>query len=162
MALKTLDDLFVHFLKDIYYAEKQLVKALPKMAGKATSPQLAAAFRSHLEETRQHVERLEKVFEICGRAPRAETCEAIQGIIEEGKEIMDETGDAEVRDAGLIAAAQAAEHYEIARYGTLVAWAEQLGMKDTVKILNKTLDEEYAADKKLSAVAENRLNKKAA
>jgi ferritin-like metal-binding protein YciE len=146
----------------IYYAEKQLVKALPKLADKATSPKLVDAFESHLKDTRQHVERLERVFEICGRAPRAVTCAAIQGILEEGKEIMSETDDPEARDSGLIAAAQAAEHYEISRYGTLAAWADQLGMKEAAKILNQTLDEEYAADKKLSAIAEGSLNRKAA
>lgn len=162
MSLKTLDDLFLHFLKDMYFAEKQLVKALPKMAKKASSPQLAEAFESHLAETKEHVSRLEQVFEIVGKTARAETCPAIKGIVEEGEEIMSEAEDPEALDAGLIAAAQAAEHYEIARYGTMVAWAEKLGMKDAVKILNTTLDEEYSADKKLSALAEGSVNKKAA
>ncbi|SDB48458.1 YciE/YciF ferroxidase family protein [Bauldia litoralis] len=162
MSLKTLDDLFLHFLKDMYFAEKQLVKALPKMAKKASSPQLAEAFESHLAETKEHVSRLEQVFEIVGKTARAETCPAIKGIVEEGEEIMSEAEDPEALDAGLIAAAQAAEHYEIARYGTMVAWAEKLGIKDAVKILNTTLDEEYSADKKLSALAEGSVNKKAA
>ena len=162
MSMKTLDDLFLHFLQDIYYAEKQLVKTLPKMAKKAAAPKLVEAFESHLEETREQVNRLEEVFAILGKKPKAEECPAIDGIIEEGKEIMDESADDETRDAGLIAAAQAAEHYEIARYGTLVAWGDRLGMDDAVKILNKTLDEEYGADKKLSALAENAINKKAA
>lgn len=162
MALKTLDDLFLHFLKDMYFAEKHLVKALPKMAKKASSPKLTEAFESHLEETREHVARLEQVFEIVGKAARAETCPAIKGIVEEGEEIMDEAEDAEALDAGLIAAAQAVEHYEISRYGTMVAWANRLGMKDAAKILNKTLDEEYSADKKLSSLAEGTVNKKAA
>ncbi|MEQ8702082.1 MAG: ferritin-like domain-containing protein [Bauldia litoralis] len=162
MSLKTLDDLFLHFLKDMYFAEKHLVKALPKMAKKATSPKLTEAFESHLEETKEHVSRLEQVFEIVGKPARAETCPAIKGIVEEGEEIMSEAEDPEALDAGLIAAAQAVEHYEISRYGTMVAWAERLGMKDAVKILNKTLDEEYSADKKLSALAESSVNKKAA
>ncbi|MEP0324434.1 ferritin-like domain-containing protein [Bauldia litoralis] len=162
MSLKTLDDLFLHFLKDMYFAEKHLVKALPKMAKKASSPKLTEAFESHLEETKEHVSRLEQVFEIVGKPARAETCPAIKGIVEEGEEIMGEAEDPEALDAGLIAAAQAVEHYEISRYGTMVAWAERLGMKDAVKILNKTLDEEYSADKKLSALAESSVNKKAA
>lgn len=162
MPLKTLDDLFLHFVKDMYFAEKQLVKALPKMAKKASSAKLAEAFESHLEETKVHVTRLEEVFEILGKSPRAETCQAIKGIIEEGEEIMDEAGDPDACDAGLIAAAQAAEHYEISRYGTLVAWATKLGLNDAAKIFNSTLDEEYSADKKLSSLAEGSLNKKAA
>jgi ferritin-like metal-binding protein YciE len=162
MALKTLDNLFLHFLKDIYYAEKQIIRTLPKMTAKAEAPELRKAFESHLKETEGQVKRLEEVFDIYGKTARGETCEAINGIIEEGKGIMEEANDPDALNAGLIASAQAVEHYEIARYGTLVAWARQLGHEDCAKLLEKTLDEEYAADKKLSALAENSLNQKAA
>lgn len=159
---KTLDDLFLDTLKDIYYAEKQIVKTLPKMAKAAQSPQLKAGFEQHLQESEGHVERLDQVFELLGKPARGKTCEAILGIIEEGKSIMDEFKGTAALDAGLISAAQAVEHYEIARYGTLKTWASQLGMTDAVKLLDATLSEEVATDKKLSQVAMADANRKAA
>lgn len=159
---KTLDDLFLDTLKDIYYAEKQIVKTLPKMAKAATSPDLKAGFQAHLEETEGHIERLEQIFELIGKPARGKTCDAILGIIEEGKSIMDEFKGTVALDAGLISAAQAVEHYEMARYGTLKTWAAQLGMKDAVKLLDATLKEEEAADRKLSQVATTQVNARAA
>ncbi|UXN74847.1 ferritin-like domain-containing protein [Devosia sp. A8/3-2] len=159
---KTLDDLFLDTLKDIYYAERQIVKTLPKMAKAATAPELKAGFEQHLSETEGHVERLEQVFELLGKTPRGKTCDAILGIIEEGKSIMDEFKNTPALDAGLVAAAQAVEHYEIARYGTLKSWAELLGMKQAVALFDATLKEEIATDKKLSRVASVSVNKKAA
>lgn len=160
--IKTFDDLFVHQLQDVYYAEQQLVKALPKMADKATAPELKQAFDSHLEETREHVRRIEQVFEMHGVGKKAVKCPAIDGIIEEAEEISGEVEDKKVLDAALIAAAQAAEHYEITRYGTLVEWAKQLGRTDCASLLERTLKEEYAADKKLNGLAEGGINRKAA
>jgi ferritin-like metal-binding protein YciE len=160
--LHTFDDLFVHQLRDIYYAEKQLVKALPKMVEKAKSPQLKQAFQSHLTETKAHVERVEQVFRMHGVEAKAVSCPAIDGIIEEANEIAGEVDDKEVLDAALIAAGQAAEHYEIARYGTLVAWARQLGRNDCASVLEQNLAEEKAADKKLTSLAESGINRKAA
>lgn len=160
--MKTLDQLFHHMLKDVYYAEKQILKALPKMAKKASSDDLREAFQHHLEETKGQVDRLEQVFAIIDRKPAGETCEAIKGLIDEGEEIMSESDTEEVLDAGLLAAAQAVEHYEIARYGTLVSWAKQLGHDDAAKLLQETLDQEHNADDTLNGLAENRLNKKAA
>jgi ferritin-like metal-binding protein YciE len=159
---KTLDDLFLDTLKDIYYAEKQIVKALPKMAKAATSPQLKAGFEQHLEETEGHIERLEQVFELLGKPARGKTCDAILGILEEGKSIMDEFKGTVALDAGLVSSAQAVEHYEIARYGTLKTWAAQLGMKEVVSLLDATLKEEEATDEKLSQVAVGDVNRKAA
>lgn len=159
---KTLHDLFLDTLKDIYYAEKQLVKALPKMAKAAQDPALKAGFEKHLDETEGHVERIEKIFEILGVAARAKTCDAILGILEEGKSIMDEFKGTIALDAGLISAGQAAEHYEIARYGTLKTWAQQLGLNDAVKLLDATLNEEKATDKALSQLAVSTENAKAA
>jgi ferritin-like metal-binding protein YciE len=159
---KTLDDLFLDTLKDIYYAEKQIVKTLPKMAKAATSPQLKAGFEQHLDETEGHIERLEQVFELIGKPARGKTCDAILGIIEEGKSIMEEFKGTVALDAGLISSAQAVEHYEIARYGTLKTWAQQLGMKDAAALLDATLKEEEATDKKLSQVAVSQVNLKAA
>ena len=159
---KTLDDLFLDTLKDIYYAEKQIVKALPKMAKAATSPELKAGFEKHLEETEGHVDRLEQIFEIIGTPARGKTCEAMLGILEEGKSIMDEFKDTAALDAGLVSAAQAVEHYEIARYGTLKAWANQMGKADVVRLLEATEKEEIATDKKLSQVALSDANRKAA
>lgn len=159
---KTLDDLFLDTLKDIYYAERQIVKTLPKMAKAATSPELKAGFEKHLEETEGHVERLEQAFEILGKPARGKTCDAILGIIEEGKSIIEEFKGTSALDAGLVSAAQAVEHYEIARYGTLKTWAEQLGHKDIVKLLDATLQEEVATDQKLSEVATANVNQKAA
>ncbi len=160
--IKTFDDLFVHQLQDIYYAEKQLVKALPKMVEKATSPKLKQAFKSHLEETEGHVARLEDVFRMHGTKAKAVDCPAIDGIIEEANEVAGDVADKQVLDAALIAAAQAVEHYEITRYGTLVAWAKQIGREDCADVLAKTLNEEYAADDKLSELAESGINRKAA
>jgi ferritin-like metal-binding protein YciE len=159
---KTLDDLFLDTLKDIYYAEKQIVKALPKMAKAAQSPELKSGFEKHLEETEVHVERLEQVFDMLGKPARGKTCEAILGIIEEGKSIMDEFKGTQALDAGLASAAQAVEHYEIARYGTLKTWAKQMGKHDMARIFDQTLSEEIATDKKLTQVAEGNLNRMAA
>jgi ferritin-like metal-binding protein YciE len=159
---KTLDDLFLDTLKDIYYAEKQIVKTLPKMAKAAQSPDLKAGFEKHLQETEGHVERLEQIFDIIGAPARGKTCEAILGIIEEGKSIMEEFKDTPALDAGLVSAAQAVEHYEIARYGTLKTWARQMGRADVVKLLAATEKEEINADKTLSQVAIGEANRKAA
>jgi ferritin-like metal-binding protein YciE len=159
---KTLDDLFLDTLKDIYYAEKQIVKALPKMVKAATSAELKAGFEQHLQETEGHVERLEQVFELIGAPARGKTCDAILGILEEGKTIMDEFKGTVALDAGLVSAAQAVEHYEIARYGTLKTWAQQLGLTEAVSLLDATLNEEVATDKKLSQVAIADANRKAA
>jgi ferritin-like metal-binding protein YciE len=160
--IKTMDDLFVHQLQDIYYAEKQLVKALPKMADQATDPQLKQGFLTHLEETKGHVKRLEQVFEMHGAQVKAVDCPAIDGIIEEAEETAGEVDDKSVLDAALINAAQAAEHYEIVRYGSLVAWAKRLGRNDCATMLQKTLDEEKATDRKLTTLAESKINLRAA
>lgn len=162
MAEKQLDDLFLDTLKDIYYAERQILKALPKMAKAATSPELKAGFEQHQQETEGQVERLQQVFEHLGKPARGKTCDAILGIIEEGKEIMDEYKGTQALDAGLVAAAQAVEHYEIARYGTLVTWAKQLGHTEIAQLLSETLKEEEATDKKLSQVVLKTVNQKAA
>jgi ferritin-like metal-binding protein YciE len=159
---KTLDDLFLDTLKDIYYAEKQIVRALPKMSKAATSSELKAGFDKHLQETEGHVERLEKIFDIIGEPARGKTCEAILGILEEGKSIMEDFKGMPALDAGLVSAAQAVEHYEIARYGTLKAWAKQMGRSDVVSLLEATEKEEIATDKKLSQVALTDVNLKAA
>ena len=161
-ATKSLEDLFVNLLKDIYYAEKQILKALPKMAKKADSNDLRQAFEHHLEETRGQVERLEQVFALCDLKPTAKTCAAIKGILEEGEEDMKEAKDPDVLDAGMIADAQAVEHYEIARYGTMVAWAKQLGMNDAASLLEETLEQEHNADRTLTEIAEGSLNREAA
>jgi ferritin-like metal-binding protein YciE len=160
--IKTMNDLFVHQMQDIYYAEKQLVNALPEMADKATDKQLKQGFLAHLDETRMHVQRLEQVFAMVGADIKAVDCPAIDGIIEEADDISGEVEDKDVLDAALISAAQAAEHYEIARYGTLVAWAKQLGRNDCASVLQKTLDEEKATDKKLTSLAEGKVNLRAA
>ncbi len=160
--IKTMDDLFVHTLRDIYYAEKQIVKALPDMIQKATDPQLKQGFQSHLRETENHVKRLEQVFELTGKKAQGVDCPAIDGIIKEANEVAGEVDKKTVMDAALIAAAQAVEHYEMTRYGTLIAWAKQLGHNDVVTLLNQTLDEEKAADKKLTSMAELQVNRKAA
>jgi ferritin-like metal-binding protein YciE len=160
--IKTMDDLFLHQLQDIYYAENQLVKALPQMAEKATDKQLKQGFLTHLEETKTHVQRLEQVFQMHGSEAKAVDCPAIDGIIEEAEEVAGEVADKTVLDAALINAAQAAEHYEIVRYGSLVAWAKQLGRNDCASILQKTLDEEKATDKKLTTLAESKINLRAA
>jgi ferritin-like metal-binding protein YciE len=160
--IKTLDDLFVHTLQDIYYAEKQITKALPTMISKATDPQLKQGFEAHLGETQGHVKRLEQVFEMHGQKPKAVDCPAIDGIIKEANQVAGEVGDKEVLDAALLASAQAVEHYEITRYGTLIAWAKQLGRPDCARVLQQNLEEEKAADKKLTTIAESKVNKKAA
>jgi len=159
---KHLNDLFLDTLKDIYFAEKQILKALPKMAKAAHSERLRAAFEKHHGETESHVERLEKVFELIDKPARSKTCDAIQGILDEGKEIMEEYKGTEALDAGMIAAAQAVEHYEIARYGTLKQWAQQLGIKDAVRLLDQTLQEEKKTDQSLTSLAEASVNLEAA
>jgi ferritin-like metal-binding protein YciE len=158
MATKTLNDLFYETLKDIYYAERQILKALPKMARAAQDEQLKAAFQQHREETEGQVDRLKQVFEIIGKRAQGKTCDAIEGIISEGEEIMDEFKGTPALDAGLLAAAQAVEHYEISRYGTLRAWAQQLGLKDAVTLLEETLAEESKTDELLSKLAETAVN----
>ena len=160
--IHTMDDLFVHTLRDIYYAEKQLLKALPEMVEKASDAQLKQAFQSHLGETKNHVVRLEQVFKMHGVEAKGIDCPAIDGIIEEAEEIVGEVEDQAVLNAALAAAAQAAEHYEISRYGTLIAWAKQLGRNDCARVLQQNLDEEKAADRKLTEIAEARLNLQAA
>jgi ferritin-like metal-binding protein YciE len=152
--IKTLDDLFVHTLKDIYYAEQQITKALPKMSKKVTDPQLKQAFETHLQETRNQITRLEQVFKLHGEEVKAVDCPSIDGIIDEANAILGDASDNEVLDAAALAAAQAVEHYEIARYGTLAAWARQLGRRDAVTLLEQTLEEEKATDQKLTAIAE--------
>jgi len=159
---KDLNELFLDTLKDIYYAEKQILKALPKMAKAANSDELRAAFEKHHGETEGHVERLEQVFELLGKPARGKKCDAIEGIIDEGKEVMEEYADTPALDAGLLAAAQAVEHYEISRYGTLKAWAAKLGMKGAVKLLDQTLAEEKKTDDTLSKIAETAVNYQAA
>lgn len=157
---KTLEDLFLDTLKDIYYAEKQILKALPKMARAAQSEEGRAGFLQHREETQGQIERLEQVFEIIGKPARGKTCEAIQGIIAEANEIIEDFDGSVALDAGLISSAQAVEHYEIARYGTLIAWAKQLGLNDAVPLLQQTLAEEEATDKKLTKLAVSAANAK--
>jgi ferritin-like metal-binding protein YciE len=157
-----MDNLFTHTLQDIYYAEKQILKALPEMAQKASNPQLKSAFKSHLEETKTHVKRLEDVFRMCGQDPKGVECPAIDGIIEEAQDVASDVDDKQVLDAALAAAAQTVEHYEMSRYGTLAAWAKQLGRMDCLNMLESTLKEEKAADKKLTDIAENQLNRQAA
>jgi ferritin-like metal-binding protein YciE len=160
--IRTMDDLFVHQLKDIYYAEKRIVAALPEMIEKATSPQLKAAFEAHLGETKNHVRRVEQVFQMHGASPETVDCPAIDGIIEEAQEVAGEVADKKVLDAALIAAAQAVEHYETTRYGTLIAWAKRLGRDDCASVLRENLLEEEAADKKLTQIAESSVNQAAA
>src|SRR6185312_2982587 len=160
--IKTLDDLFVHQLRDIYYAEKQIVQALPEMIEKASDASLKQGFETHLGETKNHVVRLEQVFKMHGVEAKGVDCPAIDGIIEEAEEVSGEVENKAVLNAALAAAAQAAEHYEISRYGTLIAWAKQLGRNDCAKVLQQNLDEEKAADRKLTELAEARLNFKAA
>lgn len=159
---KDLNALFYETVKDIYFAEKQILRALPKMAKAAQSPELKAAFEKHRDETEVHVERLDQVFELLGRPSRGKTCEAIVGIIEEGKEVMEEFAGTPALDPGLLAGAQAVEHYEISRYGTLRTWAQQLGMADAVKLFDATLGEEKATDAALSKLATAAVNRKAA
>jgi ferritin-like metal-binding protein YciE len=158
---KELKDLFLDTLKDIYFAEKKILSALPKMAKAAHSPKLKAAFEKHMRETDGQVERLEQVFALIDETPKGKTCDAIMGIIEEGKEIVDEYKGTPALDAGLLAAAQAVEHYEISRYGTLKTWADELGYNDAVKLLDATLNEEKNTDSTLSQIAESEVNQHA-
>jgi len=161
--IRTMEDLFLHQLQDIYYAEQQITKALPKMIEKATNRDLAAGFKTHLEETHKQIERLDKVFEKLGRKPSATQCPAIDGIIKEADEVAGEIEDKAVLDAALITSAQAVEHYEMCRYGTLVAWAEQLGHDEVVRFLTTNLNEETATNTKLNTLALRKgVNKKAA
>jgi ferritin-like metal-binding protein YciE len=159
---KDLNDLFLDTLKDIYFAEKQILKALPKMAKAVQSDKLRAAFEKHHGETEGHVERLEQIFEMLDKPARGKTCDAILGIVDEGKEIMEEYKGCEAMDAGLLAAAQAVEHYEISRYGTLKQWAMHLGMKDAARLLDETLQEEKKTDVSLTTLAEASVNLAAA
>jgi ferritin-like metal-binding protein YciE len=161
MAEKTLDDLFHDTLKDIYYAEKHILKGLKKMMKGAESEELRASFQQHYDETEGQIDRLEQVFEMIGKRPRGKTCEAINGILDEGEEILGDYKGTAALDAGLISAAQAVEHYEIARYGTLKRWATMLGLKDAAKLLDQTLQEEYATDEKLTKAADEMANQRA-
>lgn len=160
--IKTLDDLFVHTLQDMYYAEQQIVKNLPTMAEKASNPELKSAFQHHLTETQNHVKRLEQVFQSLGQQAKGVECQAMDGILAEAKEVISDCGDADVCDAAMLSAAQAVEHYEITRYGSIIAYAQQLGKQNAVQPLQQTLSEEKAADQKLTKIAEGRVNKKAA
>ncbi len=159
--LATLEDLYTDMLKDLYSAEKQLVKALPKMAKNAQSPDLQRAFQEHLKQTEGHVERIERVFSDLEGSPRGKKCVGMEGLIEEGAELLKEDVDPDVLDAGLIAAAQKVEHYEIASYGTARAWAEKLGYNDAARLLQQTLDEESTANEKLTQLAESYINMEA-
>ena len=159
---KDLNDLFLDTLKDIYFAEKQILKALPKMAKAAQSDKLRAAFEKHHDETEGQVDRLEQIFKLLDKPARGKTCDAIEGILDEGKEIMEEYKGCEALDAGLLAAAQAVEHYEISRYGTLKAWAIQLGMKDAANLLDETLKQEEKTDQALTVLAKAAVNLAAA
>ena len=161
-AMKSMEELFLHTLKDIYYVEKLVLRIMPKMMKQASSPELKQAFEKHHTETEKQIERLDQIFEECNSAARGIRCEAMDGILAEAKDMMEEVEDAEVRDAGLVAAAQSIEHYEISRYGTLAAWAQQLGMKNAPKLLQQTLEEEKKADRQLSELALQKINQKAA
>ena len=159
--MKSMEDLFHAVLQDVYFAEKQLLKALPKMAKKASNEKLANAFLKHRDQTEGQIERLDKAFDMIGKKPKGKKCEAILGVIAEGEEVIEEAEDDEVLDAGLIAAAQAAEHYEIARYGTLCAWAQQLGKPQLARLLHQTLEEEKQTDELLTKIAETSVNQAA-
>ena len=161
MKLETLQDLYVEELKDLYSAENQILKALPQMASAAASPQLKAGFEEHLSQTREHVSRLEQIFDKLGKSPKGKTCKAMKGLVEEGKEVMEEDMEDEVMDAALIAAAQRVEHYEIAGYGTVRTFAQRLGHQQAAQLLQQTLDEEADTDKKLTALAERSINPRA-
>jgi ferritin-like metal-binding protein YciE len=162
MSIKDLNDLFLHGLRDIYFAEKKIAQALPKMSKAVKSEKLREAFDAHLKETHTQIERLEKVFANCNVRAEGEECPAIEGLIEEGEHIMDEVEDDDVLSAALLADAQAVEHYEIARYGTLCEWAELLGHEENKRLLAETLEEEKNADRKLTKIAEERVNDRAA
>ena len=160
--MKTMDDLFLHTLQDIYYAENKIVKSLPEMIDNATDAQLKQGLQAHLGETEGHVKRLEQVFQLMGKKPKSVDCPAIDGIIDEAEEVTGEVEDKDVLDAAIIAAGQAVEHYEITRYGSLIAWAKRLGRNDAAKLLEQTLNEEKAADRKLTTIAESKVNLRAA
>jgi ferritin-like metal-binding protein YciE len=160
--LKSLDDLLVHELQDIYHAEGQILKALPKMIKAANHPELQAAFEEHLEQTEGQVERLEQAFKLLGLPAKGKKCEGMAGLIEEGKKMMEEDAEPSVMDAALIAAAQKVEHYEIASYGTVRTWAQHIGDEQMAKLLQQTLDEEGKTDKLLTEMAENSINVEAA
>jgi len=160
--IKSMDDLFLHTLQDIYYAENKILKALPDMIDAASDAQLKQGLTTHLAETEDHVGRLDEVFKLLGQEPKSVKCPAIDGIVEEADEVTGEVADKDVLDAAIIAAGQAVEHYEITRYGSLIAWAGQLGRNDVARILEQTLVEEKAADKKLTSIAESKVNLRAA
>ena len=160
--IKSMDDLFVHTLQDIYYAENKIVKSLPDMIEEANDSQLKQGLQAHLRETENHVRRLDQVFQMIGQKAKSVDCPAIDGILEEAEDVTGETEDKSVLDAAIIAAAQAVEHYEITRYGSLIAWAKQLGRSDAGRLLEQTLEEEKAADKKLTTLAESKVNLRAA
>ena len=162
MTVKTMDDLFLNTLKDVYNAEKQVLRALPKMTRKTTSPDLKQAFDTHRVETEGQIERLEEVFELLEKRVQGKPCAAMEGLVEESKEAMEEIEDPQVLDAALLSDAQAVEHYEIARYGTLIAWAKKLGMNDAMKLLTQNLDEEKKTDLILTKLALSAVNQKAA
>ncbi len=162
MQLETLQDLFVEQLRDLYSAENQLIKALPKMAKAASNEQLSQSFLDHLEETKGHAARLKELFDKMGKKPTGKTCKAMEGLVAEGKEAIEEDAEPDVKDAGLIAAAQRVEHYEMAGYGTVRSFARILGDKEAAKVLQQTLDEEMATDKKLTKLAETVINIEAA
>jgi ferritin-like metal-binding protein YciE len=160
--IQTFDDLFLHTLQDIYYAENKIIKSLPEMIDNATNAQLKQGLQAHLAETKGHVQRLEQVFQMLGQSAKSVNCPAIDGIIEEAGAVTGEVEDKHVLDAAIIASGQAVEHYEITRYGSLIAWAKRLGRNDVAKLLEQTLNEEKAADKKLTSIAEAQVNLKAA
>ena len=160
--IQTMDDLFVHTLRDIYYAENQIVKSLPAMIEKASSGELRRAFETHLAETQNQIKRLEEVFRLHGQEVKGVDCEAIDGILDEAQSIMGNVADQNVLDAAMLASAQAVEHYEITRYGTLATWARELGREDCARLLHQTLEEERATDEKLTRIAEARVNRRAA
>ena len=160
--IETMDDLLLHGLKDIYYAENQIVKSLPKLVDKATNRDLTKGLNDHLEETKKQVARLEQVFKLLGQEPKTVRCPAIDGLIAEADDVAGEVADKQVLDAAVVGAAQSVEHYEIARYGTLIAWADELGRDDVVRLLTTNLNEEKAADKKLTQIAEASANRRAA
>jgi ferritin-like metal-binding protein YciE len=159
---KTLDDLFLQTLKDIYYAERKILKSLPRMAKAAESKELKQAFNTHREETQGQIERLEQVFEMLGKRASGKTCEAINGLLEEGESVMEDFGESEALDPAILATAQAVEHYEIVRYGALKSWAEELGLQEAVKLIDQNLQEERKTDALLTQLAEARINRKAA
>jgi ferritin-like metal-binding protein YciE len=159
--IKSMDDLYLHVVQDIYYAENQIKKALPDMIEKATNRELTAALKAHLEETEGQISRLEQVFQLLGKEPKGTTCPAIDGIIKEANELAGECDDKHVLDTALIAAAQAVEHYEITRYGSLIAWSDEMGKAAIAKLLTTTLNQEKAADKKLTTIGEKKVNLKA-